>query len=631
MSKRPRWHFSPIGSGPEYVAEPSSAYFSDSPIPKLVREVIQNSLDAKDRAFDDPVTVKFSEIQVPRKRIGGEALSDHLKSCLARAYELGRPGPIDAYRNALKTAGSARIRCLKIQDAGTTGLVGPHWDALVRQEGAVNKADASAGGSYGIGKNAALNVSDLQTVFYGTRYIAGRRGRIDLLQGKATLMAHPAPKGAAVILQHIGFYAAPDGEPITGRRAMPSCFELDEPGTGVFIMGFNPHSEGDSWVSDVARAAAENFFCAIHQRRLRVEVKSLDDESASINHETLDRAFSDFGADKSDAAYYYRAIRDCTADVVRTEALGELGRLNVYAAFSDGAPDRLAYINRNGMLITDSREQRVNPLAPRRRAIWPKYAAVAIADSDAGDAWIRRMENPSHDSISPTQIGGGGSIRYANTIFQSARRAIREIIDDKADITQYGKESNLDELAHLFRDETDPANPGDRELSVRKRKTQRPPIQPDDPGDEDHDGSDDGGDNDDANGKRKKRRKRRRNDNGVDPNPRRRPPTLTNPQFIPQSSREGVLAFTAAQASDEPVRIALAPAGADSHPGGAGARPAALNIIQAQTDGDIDIGLRVENGAIVCRPPANERVVLKIVSDADIDGYAFTLREARDG
>lgn len=213
MSKRPRWHFSPIGSGPEYVAEPSSAYFSDSPIPKLVREVIQNSLDAKDRAFDDPVTVKFSEIQVQRKRIDGAALADHLKSCLARAHELGRPGPIDAYHNALKTAGRARIRCLKIQDAGATGLIGPHWDALVRQEGAVNKADASAGGSYGIGKNAALNVSDLQTVFYSTRYIAGRRGRVDLLQGKATLMAHPAPKGAAVMLQHIASTPPPTANP----------------------------------------------------------------------------------------------------------------------------------------------------------------------------------------------------------------------------------------------------------------------------------------------------------------------------------------------------------------------------------------------------------------------------------
>ena len=248
----------------------------------------------------------------------------------------------------------------------------------------------------------------------------------------------------------------------------------------------------------------------------------------------------------------------------------------------------------------------------------------------------RRLDTP-HGKPQPrlyiayTNRGGGGSIRYANNIFQSARRAIREIIDDKADITQYGKESNLDELAHLFRDETDPANPGDRELSVRKRKTIRPPIQTDDPGDDNHVVDDEIGDIDDANGKRKKRRKRRQNGNGGDPHPRRRPPTLTNPQFIPQSSREGVLAFTAAQASDVPVRIALAPAGADSHPGGAGARPAALNIIQARTDCDIDIGLRVENGAIVCRPPANERIVLKIVSDADIDGYAFTLREARDG
>ena len=34
--------------GIDYVSDPSSAHFSDAPIPKLVRELIQNSLDAKE-------------------------------------------------------------------------------------------------------------------------------------------------------------------------------------------------------------------------------------------------------------------------------------------------------------------------------------------------------------------------------------------------------------------------------------------------------------------------------------------------------------------------------------------------------------------------------------------------------
>ena len=88
-----------------------------------------------------------------------------------------------------------------------------------------------AGGNYGIGKNAVLNVSDLKTVFYGTRYIGrdsgpkGRvRGRIDKIQGKATLRAHPDPDAPDEILQHIGFYIVEGGGPLIGARNIRKSF-----------------------------------------------------------------------------------------------------------------------------------------------------------------------------------------------------------------------------------------------------------------------------------------------------------------------------------------------------------------------------------------------------------------------
>ncbi len=68
------WRFPSRNGGIDYVNDPSGAHFSDDPIAKLVRELIQNSLDAKHDGFSDPVTVTFCEIRVKRGLIGGAAL-----------------------------------------------------------------------------------------------------------------------------------------------------------------------------------------------------------------------------------------------------------------------------------------------------------------------------------------------------------------------------------------------------------------------------------------------------------------------------------------------------------------------------------------------------------------------------
>ena len=46
MTQQPSWQFPPRNGGVEYVQDPSSQFFGDEPVAKLVREVIQNSLDA---------------------------------------------------------------------------------------------------------------------------------------------------------------------------------------------------------------------------------------------------------------------------------------------------------------------------------------------------------------------------------------------------------------------------------------------------------------------------------------------------------------------------------------------------------------------------------------------------------
>lgn len=57
MNEQPTWQFAPRGIGVEVIQDSASAHFRDDPIRKLVREALQNSLDAKEDGLDAPVEV----------------------------------------------------------------------------------------------------------------------------------------------------------------------------------------------------------------------------------------------------------------------------------------------------------------------------------------------------------------------------------------------------------------------------------------------------------------------------------------------------------------------------------------------------------------------------------------------
>ena len=321
----------------------------------------------------------------------------------------------------------------------------------------MQKSGNAPGGANGIGKNAVLNVSDLRTVFYGTRYVNGKEGRVEKLQGKATLMGHTNPDDPEEDLQHVGFYSLDQGKPLLTTE-IPDPFRLDDTGTGVFIIGFNPRTE--EWPRVITSAVIQNYFYAIHHKKLVVKVKDQASETVVINHESIDWLFE--RESNANAEYhYYRTIRD--RGPIATQPIGKIGSLSVYTSIGNG-PRRTAYINRNGMLITDSREQKSNPIAPRGKSLWPDYTVVVIPETDRGDEWIRLTENPSHDSMSPRQCFEGKDLTEAERWFRQARSKISEIIDEAAQVQKYGDTSNLSEMAAMFPDEFDPETPGNKSL-----------------------------------------------------------------------------------------------------------------------------------------------------------------------
>ena len=623
MSTKPKWQFPPRNGGIDFVRDPSSPHFSDDPIPKLVREIIQNSLDARESGISDPVVVKFEDTEVEPELIGASQLDEHLTACLDRAKSERMPQDVrkvyEKARNALKRK---RIRCLRITDSGTTGLSDSNWDALVTREGDVQKSSVGAGGSYGIGKNAVFNVSDAQTVFYSTRYVNGREGRVEKMQGKATLMSHQDPEPASDVplvgtrrgggggeLQHIGFYRASNGDPFF-TTAIPAFFRLDETGTGVFIMGFNPLSS--DWVDAVTSAVIENFFYAIHHKQLIIEISSKS-KNVLVTHETIDQLFE--GKSKPNAYHYYRAIRDEEAEQT-AEKIDQVGKLDVYLTIGSGLPNRVAYVNRNGMLVTDSKEQRYNPMAPRRNGLWPDYAAVVLPSTDEGDKWVRGMENPSHDHISSEQLLEIDAKREAGRVFKEVRDSIRRIIDKKVQLDQYGDRSNLYELAEMFPEDFDPSASGNRELRVEEVAPRL--ITPGPPGPEPGPGTEsspspgpgrgtDSGPNPPA--------------PGPSPSPRpTRAPRLDNPRFIPVGQREAVIAFAMSEGDlQDKVRVALTPTGGEYY------RESQIEIVEATVLNPGEHDLSIENGIVSVTPKPDERLAIRVTTRDRIDNLAFKI------
>ena len=572
------WQFPSNAGGAEYgFVDAAAAHFRADPMAHLVREVIQNAMDAKMDGLDEPVRVSFTETQIPTDLIGSHSLRSHVAACLEATKEKRQSEAAAAYAGALEALDQPTIHCLSVVDSGTTGLVDANWDALVVQEGVVHKSRAASGGSNGIGKNAVFNVSDLQTVMYSTRYLARRKGREEKLQGKSRLTTHTNPAGGNEQLQHIGFYRTGDAQPLRGRE-IPDAFRLADTGTGIFVLGFNAHCT--NWAKAAVAAVLENFFFAIHNRQLVVEIQANGDQRAVVfNHETIDQHFATVGRTANYA--YYRAIRDCTAYTIQID--DPLGALQVHLLKGEG-PRRTAHLNRNGMLITDSRERKRNALAPQNRNFWPDYAAVLVAATPQGDDWLRAMENPGHDAITPQQIRDAAQQRQAESILNQARKALRDVYDRAFNSARYRAGSNLSELAYALPELSLDA-PEDIPLKTTVIETKRRPMRLQAPAETPS------GDLD---------------------------PTLLNQRIISTGGKEAMIAFDVEYAGAVTIKL---------HPTGAERIGESRIDITAVEDLDYPGTPAVlSGGSATINVGENRRVRLKVTAAQDIANLAFTLQ-----
>ena len=460
---RTRWWFASTGGGVKHGYNNAGAeHFRSAPEEKLIREIIQNSLDAAHPEGIRPVEVDIFPCNVDPEDIGAKELKQHMLSCRQFMNEKGQSEGVTAYTKGMSLLRKRSIPALAVVDRNTTGLIGSKWDSLIFEEGIPAKnSESASGGSFGIGKNAPYNAAELRSVIYSTLYSNASAGRVEKMAGRAVLVSHPCPEGGEM-MQNVGFLTESGREAVRGKN-IPKAFRLKHTGTGLWILGFRP---GSRWGENAVKATAENFFRAIHSRNLVVNIRASQKENPIvIRHDTIERIL-DTGIKKSDSFYFFRAIRQPAVET--TNPVGHIGSFDVYVYQNEKAPNRVAYVNRRGMLVTATKERRKsNPFHPARGVAtgWSNYAAVVIASNDGTDKQIRRMENPAHDEISLGRLAGHEAEELRNAV-QNASELVTDILGRRLRSQEEIDLSNLRELASLFPD-LDPKGAGNRELVTR--------------------------------------------------------------------------------------------------------------------------------------------------------------------
>lgn len=447
MDRQASLRFLPSGT-PEGFASKAVSSDNDANPSVIVRELIQNSLDAA-APPGSQVQVDFVFDELPVSDIPG---IDAFRFAFHAAKRTNDHSPEAAeaqIERITESLNKDRIPVLYVFDNGI-GLDTLRTNALL-SDGLTNKVgeDARSAGSYGLGHYTAFPASDLQYVLYGGLTASYER----TMSGHAILASHF--DSDKQLLGKDGYYIRGDPRPDIRNRyrfadngQIPAAVNeaLDRihtqvgHGSVVMLLAFNNFRDDEDPTESVLRVAARHFYPVIRTGHLvvrterRGRTRLLDDSTA----ETLLRSGRAERSSRSDSinggkAYaIWRTLHSGQKREVHTD----FGKIRLFVRPADTDESTRISLYRSGMFITDS----VPLNRPYYFAQYRRFNAVILVntpdpdeDSSAFDL-VRQAEGEKHASINKKRLPAKKRVLF-DRLFRDIRNALRAMaIKDDADV-----------------------------------------------------------------------------------------------------------------------------------------------------------------------------------------------------
>ena len=421
-NKRPDLKFGP---GPSVGFTPAGiAAFTDLRPAAVVRELIQNALDATRETNERTAFVRFQLTRKNTNAIPGiRSYVKALESAIKTHKEVTGgelPRQAELVVSTINDALSKKKQdILSVLDNGI-GLDKRRMNALLSD--GVSAKHSNATGTYGNGHTVAIPASNLRYILYGGVTDNGRR----IGAGHAVLASHTGTGKDPYLCAGDGFFVLNFQNGKEGKlydyvkaQAIPKLIaddlknirETDRHGTVVVIPAFNHFREKLPLWDMVAKAAACNFFQAIEEKRLKVQVEDLRPRKNStpkvLDHTTLRGTLEAYRENTRSRAFLsgqkaseaYEVLHSGKNHTVQTK-MGVI-RVKILTRASGTARVDLC---RNGMWIAD--DKKIPGFFYKFRDRTP-FHAVLLLDSDKGKdlhRLVRDAEGPLHNSMSTKDL-----------------------------------------------------------------------------------------------------------------------------------------------------------------------------------------------------------------------------------
>lgn len=410
-----KWSFADLGNNVlgQGAQNAIISHFNKSPYASLIRESIQNSLDAKaDPSIPVRLEYSFSRIQASEYPNFFE-LREHIKG-----IPLAFPHNLDASKMAKRMLdtfqthmNNQQMPFIKVSDFNTTGMryrargegLSP-FTSFLRVAGDSLKNNAGSGGSFGFGKAAYFNISPIRTVLVSTRTSDNEV----FFEGGAMLTDHIH---GGIEKSFYGFYDTTDGiKPTSNPDDIPLKFRRELQGTDFYIMGVKATDlERTTAYNEMIEAVLRNFWFAIYNRQL--EVKIGDTEINYSNLASLLENYFDTNRDDTNRSDtynprpYFEAVSKAGTNsnhLLIKNVIDHLGEVQLYIKKVKNAKDKVAYFRSQRMYVNG-------------RQFQTSYGCycVFLCDNEEGNALLRRMENASHKEWDPSNMDSESNIGRA--------------------------------------------------------------------------------------------------------------------------------------------------------------------------------------------------------------------------
>ena len=295
--ERESLRFVPSGKVAGFRSSGLSAYNNVDPH-TVVRELVQNSLDAAVKARRDVVRVVFEIDEVAATDVPARAeYREHLRCSVDSQRKKGNLEQSRSIVEAMESSiEAARVPVLWVMDNGV-GLDDQGMEDLLG-DGQSGKADESSAGSYGNGHMTSFPASDLRYVVYGGVHGGGRT-----VSGHAILASHQFGKKVCGEDGYLANKVRPDDlfnrfdfSDGSKTRLVKEKLDLVETtfGTGsvVGILGFNRFNRfsSDAEVADVIETVvATHFTPVIRDGGMEITLRLPGGEERTIDGSALER------------------------------------------------------------------------------------------------------------------------------------------------------------------------------------------------------------------------------------------------------------------------------------------------------------------------------------------------------